>query len=122
MPSTQLIKQRWRLSWKNSGLNVEESIITIKTPVAAFSANPSMGTVRLEVQFIDGSQGEPTSYLWNFGDGTTSSEVEPTHVYTQPGTYTVTLTVESMHGFDTLVQEGYIVVEEQRIYLPLVMR
>jgi len=94
----------------------------IETPVAAFNANPSTGSAPLEVQFTDWSQGEPTSYLWEFGDDTTSTDFDPTHAYSQPGTYTVTLTVESLYGSDTLVQEGYIVVEDILVYLPLVLR
>ncbi|WDN90782.1 hypothetical protein BuS5_03753 [Desulfosarcina sp. BuS5] len=38
------------------------------------------------------------SYLWNFGDGTTSSEQNPSHVYTAPDTYNVTLTVTDNEG------------------------
>jgi PKD repeat protein len=39
-----------------------------------------------------------TDYLWDFGDGETSTEFEPTHVYTQAGDYQVTLSVENKCG------------------------
>ena len=74
------------------------------------------------IEFQNWSQGEPTSYLWDFGDELTSTEIDPTHVYTQPGTYTVTLQVESLFGTHTLILEDYITVSEPdyKIYLPLV--
>jgi len=40
----------------------------------------------------------PYSYHWDFGDGTTSNDANPTHQYTQPGNYTVTLTVTDSNG------------------------
>ncbi len=43
----------------------------------------------LEVQFSNGSSAG--NYVWDFGDGNTSTDAEPTHSYTQPGTYTVCL-------------------------------
>jgi len=45
------------------------------------------------VQFIDMSMDHPVSWLWDFGDGKTSTDKNPTHVYTNPGSYTVKLTV-----------------------------
>ena len=41
---------------------------------------------------------EPYTWQWNFGDGSTSSEQNPTHVYASAGTYTVTLTVQDADG------------------------
>lgn len=43
----------------------------------------------------------PISYLWNFGDGTTSTAVNPYKVYNTPGTYTVTLTATNTYGSST---------------------
>ncbi|WP_277749825.1 PKD domain-containing protein [Methanoculleus taiwanensis] len=59
---------------------------------ASFSASPTSGEVPLDVQFTDSSSGSPTSWLWDFGDGTTSDEQNPVHTYTEVGTYTVSLT------------------------------
>jgi hypothetical protein len=59
--------------------------------VADFSALPRVGTAPLAVRFTDLSIGGPTSWLWRFGDGATSTEQNPSHEYSTPGYYTVTL-------------------------------
>ena len=79
-------------------------------PVADFTANVTSGEAPLAVQFIDLSGGNPASWSWNFGDNTTSSFRDPVHVYPDPGTYTVTLTVTNPRGSDTRVRTGYITV------------
>jgi len=61
--------------------------------MANFTANITYGLAPLTVQFTDLSTGSPNTWLWEFGDGTTSSEKNPVHTYTQPGYYTVQLTV-----------------------------
>jgi PGF-pre-PGF domain-containing protein len=63
-------------------------------PIANFSANPTSGNAPLSVQFTDISQ-NATSRNWNFGDGTTSTDPNPSHTYNTAGTYTATLTVTS---------------------------
>src|SRR5690606_782920 len=45
-----------------------------------------------------------TSYLWDFGNSQTSSAISPTHVYSTPGTYLVTLTVTGTGGISTSTQ------------------
>lgn len=60
--------------------------------VADFSGTPLFGTAPLTVAFTDLSTGTPTSWAWSFGDGGTSTAQNPTHIYTAPGVYTVTLT------------------------------
>jgi len=66
----------------------------------------------IEAEFINTTTittGTISSYSWDFGDGTTSTEDEPFHLYTAPGTYTVTLIAFSANGCsDTLTQEIYI--------------
>jgi PKD repeat protein len=81
-------------------------------PSARFSGVPLEGSVPLSVQFNDLSEGYPTSYAWNFGDGTGSSEKNPTHLYTDAGVYTVSLTVTNQYGSNTRIQTAYIKVSE----------
>jgi len=55
-----------------------------------------------KIQFSSSGSSDPDddalSYLWNFGDGQTSTEENPTHVYTKTGKYVVTLTVTDKDG------------------------
>ena len=53
---------------------------------------------RRMVAFIDLSYGKITSWLWDFDDGTTSTELNPVHTYIKPGNYTVVLTIEGPEG------------------------
>ncbi|MEQ1893185.1 MAG: sulfatase-like hydrolase/transferase [Planctomycetota bacterium] len=70
-------------------------------PVVAFSAVGTQGSAPLTVQFQDESRGQITSWSWDFGDGTTSSERNPTHLYTAPGSYSVALRASSRTGTGT---------------------
>jgi PKD repeat protein len=54
------------------------------------------------VSFTNTSTGTPTSYLWNFGDGLTSTLANPTHTYGMPGVYIVTLTVTNAAGNNSI--------------------
>ncbi|MEJ5266599.1 MAG: PKD domain-containing protein [Bacteroidales bacterium] len=79
-------------------------------PIANFIANQTQACGSLTVQFTDLSQNNPTSWLWNFGDGETSTEQNPIHIYSTPGSYTVSLTVSNDNGNDIKVVENYITV------------
>lgn len=71
-------------------------------PKAAFKAFPTNGSAPLKVKFQNFSGGHGLHFLWDFGDGTTSSEKNPTHTYDQEGVYTVKLNMISVlksHGF-----------------------
>ncbi len=63
-------------------------------PVASFTTDVTTGVAPLTVQFTDTSTCSPTRWSWTFGDGATSPVQNPTHKYTSPGNYTVTLSVE----------------------------
>jgi len=95
---------------------VRSSYITTTSPpsppIAGFSGTPTSGTVPLEVDFTDTSTGVIDSWLWSFGDGTTSVEQNPSHTYTSAGTYTVGLTVTNTGGSNGDVKLNYITVTE----------
>lgn len=91
---------------------------TTPTPtalVADFTANITSGQAPLAVAFTDTSTGGPTSWSWDFGDGSTSTEQNPVHTYTNEGLYTVTLTVENAHENDTVKKTAYIIVTEEHV-------
>ena len=77
---------------------------------AGFAASPTAGTVSLTVSFTDTSTGTITNRLWNFGDGSTSAATNPTHTYTNTGSFTVSLTVLAVAGSNTLTRTGYVTV------------
>jgi PKD repeat protein len=79
--------------------------------VAGFSGAPTNGPSPLTVQFTDLSSGAPTSWYWDFGDRTTDETQNPSHIYTNPGAYSVRLTVTGRGGTDSNLQIGYIVVD-----------
>ena len=74
-------------------------------PVAAASADPTSGPTPLAVNFSSAGSldpdGQPLTYLWTFGDTTTSTAPNPTHTYVQPGQYSARLSVSD--GIDTTV-------------------
>jgi PKD repeat protein len=80
------------------------------TPTAEFSATPTTGLAPLGVQFTDKSTGNVTSWLWDFGDGKTSTAHNPTNTYIKEGKYTVELTVSGPCGEDTETKVKYISV------------
>jgi len=82
--------------------------VTELAPVAGFSASPRSGGTPLEVQFTDESTGTVTSWSWDFGDGGTSTQQNPSHTYNSTGYFTVTLTVSGPGGSDTETKAGYI--------------
>lgn len=85
--------------------------VTAVAPHAAFTADVTSGYKPLTVHFADQSTGDVTGWSWSFGDGATSTAQNPTHAYTQQGTFTVTLTVSGPTGMsDTLARTAYIEV------------
>jgi len=91
---------------KTATINVSEIPVSI-LPVANFSSNVTSGNMPLSVQFNDSSE-NATQWLWDFGDGTNSSELNPMHIYSTAGNYTVNLTVSNEVGSDT--KTGFISV------------
>lgn len=72
--------------------------------VADFSSNVVSGCKPLTVIFQDQSTGSPTAWAWNFGNGNTSTLQNPSAVYNNPGTYTVTLTASNATSTNTITK------------------
>jgi PKD repeat protein len=90
-------------------------------PQADFSASPLSGEVPLTIEFTDESTGDFDTWEWAFGDGGTSTEQNPTHIYTQSDVYTVTLTIDGQSGSDTAIKSNYIsVLPKSELFLPLI--
>ncbi len=80
----------------------------LKAPVASFSATPVSGNAPMRVTFTDKSTGTPTSWNWNFGDGTFSTTRNPTHTYSRAGKYAISLTVTNAAGSNVATKSSYI--------------
>jgi len=85
-----------------SGTDSTTKVITVASnqPVAGFTSSPSSPSVNQPVSFVDTSTGGPSSWLWDFGDQSSSTEKNPVHVFTAAGTFNVTLTVSNAFGTD----------------------
>jgi len=81
-------------------------------PVSAdFEVEMFAGPAPLVVAFRDRSRGPIESRLWEFGDGSTSTEIDPVHAYAQPGYFTVKLTVEGPDGSAQKVLPNRVLVQ-----------
>lgn len=90
--------------------SIEKKIIT-KKPVARFNVDRTIACPNINFNFTNTSTtySQNVSYTWIFGDGDTSNEFSPSHIYTQTGTYTVKLIlVDSLNCADTLTRVNLI--------------
>ncbi len=88
------------------------------SPAANLSYRPlDPSTLAPEVNFTDHSH-NPVTWLWNFGDGDTSSITNPNHTYTQPGDYNVTLVVTNIFGCIDSITYRVIVKEDISVFIP----
>jgi len=99
---------------------IKPNFITVNTPppVANFTATPTSGVAPILVSFTDTSTGDITSRTWNFGDGSTSTAVNPTHTYSVAGTYSVSLTVTGAGGSNTKTNSNFISVSSVPVVSP----
>jgi len=87
-----------------------------RPPIASISTDVAGGKAPLEVQFTGSGSSDPdgvvAGYQWDFGDGASSTDADPVHVYTDPGDYLCVLTVTDDGGLtataqvDIAVQKG----------------
>jgi PKD repeat protein len=84
-------------------------VVLYPPPVADFAGEPTNGIAPLSVAFTNLSA-NASSYIWDFGDGNSSIAANVSNIYTNPGTYTVTLTAAGLGGTNALTRTNYIVV------------
>ncbi len=100
------------ISWTTrTGGSGSSGYRVIGKPYAAFSSNVTRGPVPLTAGFTDQSISlDALEYLWDFGDGSTSTNRNPAHTYSLPGTYSVKLTVSNALGTDEVTKTDIIAV------------
>jgi PKD repeat protein len=94
------------------------SVSAANPPYANFESNTSSGTGPVYVQFHETTIGNVSSWKWNFGDNKTSTDKNPTHTYTRPGKYNVTLTCINQAGISSITKNNFITVKENRFLNP----
>jgi plastocyanin len=89
--------------------------ITVKAALSvAISASVTKGPAPLDVSFTAEVQGTAASYNWDFGDGSTSTEANPTHTFTAEGSYTVKLVVTAPDGSTASAEKTITVTAPQQ--------
>jgi len=90
------------------------AVLTITpAPIANFNATPTSIPVNGSVQFTNASSGIYSNVIWNFGDGTTSTEESPEHIFVKTGLYDVSLICNGRAGSDTIIKKGLIYVYKE---------
>ena len=95
----------------NASLTKPAYIHVLNPPVADFTANPTSSCdAPATIGFTANVTGTgPFTYSWNFGNGNTGTGANPSHTYTTPGAYTVTMVVTDARGCkDTVVKPNYV--------------
>jgi gliding motility-associated-like protein len=88
---------------------IRNSLLTISHPQALFSSIDTNTCPNKIVHFINSSLGPSLSYHWDFGDGTSSTQAQPTHIYNSDGLYTIRLRIVDQYGCsDSLTKQDYI--------------
>jgi PKD repeat protein len=82
----------------------------LRPPVVSFLSSTTFGKAPLNVSFIDASTESPTSWYWDFGDKTNSTEQNPVHIYSKPGQHNVTLTASNVAGNSATTKLSYVSV------------
>jgi PKD repeat protein len=84
-------------------------------PKASFRVWPKSGHTPLNVRFQNVSGGFGVKYFWDFGDGSTSTEENPSHIYNKEGRYTIKLNVISASGSQGVAEKSnYIEVDNSK--------
>jgi PKD repeat protein len=106
-------KQDYKVDWAETtkkDWKQDFAATHVVAPVAAFVADVVAGPHQLRVRFTDNSTNYPTKWSWTFGDGCVSTLQNPVHIYSTPGTYTVSVTAYNSAGSNVGTRNAYITV------------
>lgn len=98
-------------TWSATGSS-DGILVSTGCPVAGFVATPVSGPRPLVVAFTEQNVGVVAERLWDFGDSTTSTTMNPSHAFNTTGQFTVTLTVTGTVGSNVMTRPAYITVNE----------
>ena len=88
-------------------LIINQATASLSADFTANNVNVCLGS---SIIFSDASTGNPNSWVWNFGDGNSSTLQNPTHTYSNPGTYNVSLTISDGATTETEIKTSLITV------------
>lgn len=101
--------------YESDGVLLDNFGISKGSPTAAFRVIGSGGVIfpgeNIEFEYVSSGA---TSFLWDFGDGTTSTDENPIHDYTFGGVFDVSLTIQSADGTDTVIKEDVLTIISQK--------
>ena len=98
-------------------IEVKEELLDQSAPIAGIFADKSAGVAPLRVNFSN--YGRASNYEWNFGDGTTSTEENPEHIFEKAGTYTINLTLKNSDGKKSTDQITIVVKQESSLVISI---
>ena len=98
-----------------SGFELEWRCSNPNSPPSTDFITNTQNTCSGIINFTDKTFNNPTTWLWNFGDGTTSNLQNPSHVYSASGIYTIKLLTTNIHGGDSIVKTDYISINMKPI-------
>ncbi|MGQ7868332.1 PKD domain-containing protein [Sunxiuqinia sp. sy24] len=84
----------------------------VNSPVAQFSSSDTNTDIGVSLTFTDESLNNPTSWLWDFGDGNTSTLQNPSHSYSDLGAYSISLKVSNEYGSHTETKSNFINIDD----------
>jgi len=110
-------------AWTAEGCVNDTTLIGLvevyEVPSAAFDLTPTItDLLAATIEFTDGSAGDIATWAWNFGDGANSTLTNPTHQYTDTGTFIITLMVTTVNGCWDVTQRELIVEPDFTFYIP----
>ncbi len=107
------------------GVNVATAVVEVWQPAQAGFTVSSPLVLGETAVFTNTSTGDNLTFLWEFGDGQTSDEMSPTHLYTATGSYTVTLTVQNDVSSDVatavVIVTPPVITPGYTLFLPIIV-